>query len=190
MRNNSETKQRLRLQMIQQRLTHAKQYPLRTPFLIQNIIDAIQKNFSNNSIIAGVWPLENEPDLRPLLYQLHEKGYKISLPETTPKGMPLIFRKWHPEVVMEEGRYKTFHPQSDQVIPNVILVPLLAFDRQGNRLGYGGGYYDRTLCLLSHSVAIGFAFADQEVTVVPTDDYDCVLSSIITDQEIIQIKRG
>ncbi len=138
------------------------------------------------TIVAGVWPLGDEIDLRPLLHALHERGIGIALPETTPRGNPLIFRHWQPDSVMLPERFGTFRPDGPAVRPDLFLVPLLAFDRAGRRLGYGGGYYDRTLPLYPGRPAWGYAYAAQEVANLPAEPHDHALDAIITEAEIIR----
>ncbi|AOX16107.1 5-formyltetrahydrofolate cyclo-ligase [Kozakia baliensis] len=133
-----------------------------------------------NRNIGCVWPLPGEADLRPLCQQLHEAGRNVLLPETTPRGSALVFRHWTPDATMKPGRFGTFHPHGPVLQPDLLLVPLLAFDRAFNRLGYGGGYYDRTLeAFRCH--AIGFAFNWQEVASVPCGPHDRTLDLIVTE---------
>ncbi|MBF0888592.1 MULTISPECIES: 5-formyltetrahydrofolate cyclo-ligase [Gluconobacter] len=135
--------------------------------------------------IAAVWPLAEEVDLRPLCHALSEAGRQVLLPETTPKGSPLIFRRWTPASPMIVGRFGTSHPEGDVDVPDLVLVPFLAFDRFGYRLGYGGGYYDRTLAALNVP-AIGFGFAGQQIDAVPTGPYDIPLKMIVTECGVIR----
>lgn len=151
--------------------------------LMQGIFEAVA-NATDAACIACVWPLPGEPDLRPLLYNLHEAGRRVVLPETTPRGQALAFRRWTPGCPMVPGRFDTAHPDGPIDTPDVVLVPLLAFDRSLNRLGYGGGYYDRTLAVLD-CPAIGFAWSWQEVETVPVDAFDMPLSAIVTERETI-----
>jgi 5-formyltetrahydrofolate cyclo-ligase len=120
--------------------------------------------------------------------RLHASGFRIVLPETPPRGAPLAFRLWHPGCPMLPGRFGTVHPDGPEAVPDVIFVPLLAFDRNGNRLGYGGGYYDRTLAALPCSQAIGFGFAAQEVARVPVDRHDRRLDRVVTEREVLTIR--
>ncbi len=138
------------------------------------------------AVVAGVWPLGGEIDLRPLLHALHARGIGVALPETTPRGNPLIFRHWQPDSVMVPEKFGTFRPDGGVVHPDLFLVPLLAFDRSGRRLGYGGGYYDRTLPLYPGRPAWGFAYACQEIAKLPSEPHDHPLDAIITEAGIIK----
>jgi len=133
------------------------------------------------AIVGGFWPLEGEIDIRPLLHALHERGHEIALPETPAMGNPLIFRTWLPGAPLVAGRFRTQHPAGALVTPDFILVPLLAFDMQGNRLGYGGGYYDRTLAGLPNAFRLGCAFAAQEIEKVPVEANDLKLHAVATE---------
>lgn len=133
--------------------------------------------------LACVWPFAHEVDVRPLCHTLHQAGRRVLLPETPPKGQPLRFRVWAPHTTMLPGRFGTLVPEGAYAIPDAILVPLVGFDRKGNRLGYGGGYYDRTLAGLPGIPAIGYALSVQEVDHIPTGPYDKPLSCIVTEKE-------
>lgn len=159
-----------------------------TSFLIENIYRFVCTSCNSKAVIACFWPLEGEADLRPLMQQLYQAGYQIALPKTPLRGNPLTFYAWSPTALMQEGRYKTVYPDTEIVEPDLILVPLMAFDRDGNRLGYGGGYYDRTLQHFLSAKVAGIAFSYQEVTRVPTEKFDFSLPAIITELEIIYIK--
>ena len=138
-------------------------------------------------VIGGYWPLPGELDIRPLLQACHGQGHKLSLPCTPRKGKPLTFRCWTPSDTLKAGPYGTREPFPEQaeVIPTLVLVPLLAFTQHGERLGYGGGFYDRTLAVLKGSAdvfACGIAYAGQEAATLPTNSYDQLLDGILTDQ--------
>lgn len=114
-------------------------------------------------IIAGFWPISGEPDLRPSLKQWLEQGFEIALPEVNRVDAPLVFRSWSPDAPMQSDHFGIPVPTGATCVPDVLLVPTLGFTPAGARLGYGGGYYDRTLAALSengHSyLAIGIAYA-------------------------------
>ena len=138
---------------------------------------------TDHAHIACVWPLPHELDLRPLCHQLNAAGRQVLLPETPPRGQPLAFRLWPPQTALLRGRFGTQVPDGPLMRPDLVLVPLLGFDRTGNRLGYGGGYYDRTLAALPGIASMGYALAAQEVEQLPTGPYDQPLSALVTEQE-------
>ena len=133
------------------------------------------------AVVAGYWPMGDEIDIRPLLYALAARGVVLCLPETPPRGHPLVFKTWQPGAALLPGRFGTSHPAGEILRPDFVLVPLLAFDAKGNRLGYGGGYYDRTLAALPEAFRLGCAFAAQEVETVPTGDNDLKIHAIATE---------
>jgi 5-formyltetrahydrofolate cyclo-ligase len=139
----------------------------------------------SDAVIAGFWPLAGEIDIRPLLHALVAEGHSIVLPETPKRGEALRFRRWQPGGRMLPGRFGTMVPDGEYLTPTWLLVPLVAFDRQGHRLGYGGGYYDRTLKLLDGAARIGCAFAAQELDEVPTGPYDVSLDAVATERGVI-----
>jgi len=137
--------------------------------------------------IAGYWPLEGEVDIRPLLLALSDLGFALSLPCITGPSKPLIFRKWGQGDEMRAGHFKVQEPHAHrkEITPEIVLMPLLAFTTEGKRLGYGGGYYDRTLAKLRAKgdvFACGVAYAGQEVPDLPTDEHDQPLDGILTEQ--------
>ena len=139
--------------------------------------------------IAGVWPLPGEIDIRPLLLALHSRGHRIVLPYTPPLGERLSFHVWAPGAPMLAGRFGTMHPAGEAAEPDMLLVPLLAFDGAGNRLGYGGGYYDRTLAALPGRLAVGFGYACQEIEAVPAEAHDRALDAVVTEQRVVRFKE-
>ena len=151
------------------------------PAADQAIRDILLSLLPATGTVAAVWPLPGESDLRPLLHHLHATGRMVLLPQTPRRGLPLVFRAWHPAVAMLAGRFGTLHPDGPEHRPDVVLVPLLAFDRSGLRLGHGGGYYDRTLACLPDVSAIGFARACQEIELLPAGPYDVRLRVVVTE---------
>jgi len=142
------------------------------------------------AIVAGFWPMGEEIDIRPLLVALHERGHRIVLPVTPKRGQPLTFRQWHPGATMIREPFGTLRPDGPELTPDFLLVPLLAFDRAGRRLGYGAGYYDRTLALLPNAGTLGVAYAAQEMDEVPAGPYDIRLPAIATERGVIHCKDG
>ncbi len=131
--------------------------------------------------IAGFWPMGTEIDLRPLLHALASRGHRLLLPATPPRGQPLAFRRWRPGDALLPDRFGTVAPQGEPGVPDMLLVPLLAWDAAGNRLGYGGGYYDRTLAALPGRRAIGCAYAMQQVDRLPAGPHDVPLDAVATE---------
>lgn len=140
------------------------------------------------AVVSGFWPIGQEIDIRPLLNALHERGYAIVLPETPKRGNPLIFRLWIPGSVMVQERFGTYRPDGEMREPDFLLVPLLAFDRRGYRVGYGAGYYDRTLAALPGRFRLGVAYAAQELDEVPAGPYDQRLDAVATERGVIICK--
>ena len=126
----------------------------------------------------------------PLLAALAEAGFVVGLPITGKIGTPLTFRRWTPATTMVPGRMNIPEPpaESEKVEPDVLFVPLAAYDRRGHRIGYGAGFYDRTLAALraqKEIVAIGIAYSAQEVLFIPNDDHDEPLDMIVTEKDTI-----
>lgn len=140
------------------------------------------------AVVSGFWPIGSEIDIRPLLLVLHARGHGIVLPVTPKRGEALQFRLWRPDDPMERERFGTFRPTGAVATPDFLLVPLLAFDRRGHRLGYGAGYYDRTLAGLPGAFAVGCAYAAQEVPAVPAGPTDVPLPAIATEHGVIFCK--
>ena len=113
------------------------------------LVDAFPLTTFRRACFAGFWPLGDEIDMRPLMTALVEQGERVCLPLTGPAGTALTFKDWTPLTDMVEGRYGTREPKGHRTAhPSFIFVPLLAFDTTGGRIGYGGGYYDRTVAAL------------------------------------------
>ncbi|MFC7474154.1 5-formyltetrahydrofolate cyclo-ligase [Dankookia sp. GCM10030260] len=142
------------------------------------------------AVVAGFWPMGQEIDIRPLLLALAERGHAIALPVTPKRGLPLAFRRWRPGEALAPGPMGTRQPASGEALrPDWLLVPLLAFDRAGRRLGYGGGYYDRTLPGLPEATAIGCGYAAQELPEVPAGPEDWRLDAVATEAGVIRFDR-
>jgi len=140
---------------------------------------------SSPAIVSGYQPIGDEADISKLMTGLDQQGYQIALPVIVGKGQPLEFRTWSPGDTLDEVQWGIQEPGDDAeiVVPDVLLCPLLAFDEAGYRLGYGGGFYDRSLAQIRAQkpvVTIGIAFDEQKVDVVPRDAYDQRLDWILT----------
>jgi 5-formyltetrahydrofolate cyclo-ligase len=144
--------------------------------------------------VSGFYPYQAEINVLPLLARLVSEGWRTALPIVMTKGAPLAFRAWAPGEPTGRGIWDIHIPleTAAELQPDVLLVPMLAFDRRGYRLGYGGGFYDRTLAelrKLKRVVAIGVAYAMQEMDEVPTASYDEPLDWILTERGVIEPKH-
>jgi 5-formyltetrahydrofolate cyclo-ligase len=145
------------------------------------------------AIVSGFMPLKSEINPLPLMRKLAEAGASLALPAVAGKGKPLVMRAWTFGGPLASGVWGIREPMPDApaVDPDILLVPLLAFDRQGHRLGYGAGYYDMTLAALRAKktvVAIGIGYAAQEVEQVPVTPRDERLDLVLTERETIDLR--
>ena len=145
------------------------------------------------AIVSGFMPLKNEIDPLPLLRRLSERGAQLALPVVAERGRPLVMRAWKRGEPLASGVWgiREPRPEAAAVEPDILLVPLLAFDRSGGRLGYGGGYYDLTLMQLRARktvVAVGLAFAVQEIPAVPITLRDAPLDLVLTEREVVDFR--
>jgi 5-formyltetrahydrofolate cyclo-ligase len=156
------------------------------PLALAGCIFPVQP-FADRKIVSAFYPYKSEIDTRPLLGRLAGEGWTTCLPIVIALGEPLIFRRWMPGQPTVPGMWDIPQPTDDSPLiePDVLLVPMMAFDRYGFRLGYGGGFYDRTLQELRAKksiVAIGVAYAAQEVDSVPHDAHDQPLDYVLTEK--------
>ncbi len=144
-------------------------------------------SFEAGTTIAGYWPIGDELDARFLMHQLERSGFKIALPVVTEENAPLSFRLWGQGDPLEKGPFGTQQPLSDapEVMPAALIAPLLSYDADCYRLGWGGGYYDRTLAANTHIKAFGFAYAAQFVETIPRGQHDWPMQGIITETGVI-----
>ena len=140
------------------------------------------------AIVSGYWPIRDEFDVMPVMRRLSGAGYRCALPFVDKKRHVLIFREWRPGTVMLEGPFRIPEPTEEAAVltPSLLLVPLLAYDSEGFRLGYGGGYYDGALADLRAAagpvLAVGMAFSEQLVERVPHGTRDQQLDWIVTER--------
>ena len=168
---------------------HANQRNIAAQHLLQFAPDLIDKFTS--SIVAGFLPIFTEIDIIPLMTALAEKHCQLCLPVTSEKPSALRFRAYVPGQELEAGPLNTKHPDasSNQLIPKLVLLPLLAFDMRYNRLGYGGGYYDRTLKEFRKSgvdvKVVGVAYSGQQVDKVPVTSTDEPMDGVLTPEGLM-----
>ena len=136
------------------------------------------------AIVAAYWPIRDELDCKPVLTRLMDSGQPVCLPVVLGDEQPLELRLWEQGAPLYEAGFGTLAPSelAPQVEPDVIIMPLLGFDARGTRLGYGGGYYDRTLAKLKKRPRlVGIAFAAQELDAIPRESHDVPLDVIVTE---------
>ena len=147
---------------------------------------------AGDMIIAGYWPIKSEIDPVPMMAALADAGYQTALPSTPKPGEPLVFHLWQLGDALVDGLYGTSEPPSSAPVcqPDCLLVPMLAFDAAFFRLGYGGGFYDRSLQAIRKNkpgvIAVGIAYAEQEVASVPTGPHDARLDAVLTPDGLLQ----
>jgi 5-formyltetrahydrofolate cyclo-ligase len=141
------------------------------------------------AVVAAYWPVKGEASPLALLVSLAARDIVTALPVIGARDAPLTFRRWRPDEALVKVSFGLEEPaHAPVVVPDVLFVPLVAFDRRGFRLGYGAGYYDRTLALLRGSrrvTTVGLAFAVQEMLDIPHEDHDQKLDYILTDRDWI-----
>jgi 5-formyltetrahydrofolate cyclo-ligase len=161
---------------------------------------AVQDRMEQSAIIAGrlaqivatsgmaapavgvYWPIRGEPDLRAWMHELSESGVRVALPAALALAQPLVFREWRPGARLALGLWDIPHPADGKsIVPNIVIAPVVGFDVQGYRLGYGGGFFDRTLARLNPKpLTIGVGYRDAELrTIFPQPD-DVPMDWVVT----------
>jgi len=192
-----EEKVRLRDEACQRRETaHAAAGPDTAERLCANlaaVFELVADALPDSSMVSGYWPLTGELDVRPLLTWVVEQGGASCLPVVVGRDRPLVFRQWQDGEPLDSGTFGTHHPPTTaaEVRPDVVLSPLLAFDATGYRIGWGGGYYDRSLEMLRGQgpvLAVGVAYEAQQVDAVPYNRYDQRLDWVVTEERAMRMK--
>jgi 5-formyltetrahydrofolate cyclo-ligase len=150
---------------------------------------------TGTTVVAGYSPIRSEIDPMPLMRELAAKGARLALPVITARGQALHFRVWHPGDRLLPGPLGILEPSpaASEIVPDIVLVPLAAFDQAGHRIGYGAGHYDRTLAQMRksrHATAVGLAFADQEVEAVPVLAHDVALDFVVTEAWVLDFRSS
>jgi 5-formyltetrahydrofolate cyclo-ligase len=147
------------------------------------------------AVVAAFWSIGDEIDMQPALISLDALGFCCALPVVHGWGKALTFRRWTPATVLQQAGFGLLEPLADapEAVPRLVLVPLLAFDPAGFRLGHGAGYYDRTLANLraaGNVVAIGVAFSGQEIAEMPRAAHDERMDAIVTELGMKRFESG
>jgi 5-formyltetrahydrofolate cyclo-ligase len=147
------------------------------------------------AIVSGFSPLKSEINPVPLMRAFAAAGASLALPVVAGRGKPLVMRAWSFGAPLVAGVWgiREPPPSAPQVFPDILIVPLLAFDRAGHRIGYGAGYYDMTIAQLrgiKPVIAIGVAYAAQEIAEIPTTPRDARLDFVLTERETIDFRKA
>ena len=145
-------------------------------------------------VVSGFSPMKTEINPIPLMRKLADAGVQLALPAIAGRGKPLIMRAWNFGDPFKAGQWGIREPvaEAPEIAPDILIVPLAAFDRSGHRIGYGAGYYDMTINALRAKkpvTAIGIAFATQEIPHVPATDRDARLDLVLTEREIFDFRE-
>lgn len=148
----------------------------------------LERGFPNlhRGVVALCWPYKNEYDARYLARKLRERGAKTALPVVVAPRTPLLFREWHPGVKLVPGVYDIPYPvESEELLPDYVLLPMNGFDAAGYRLGYGGGFFDRTLASLEkRPTVIGVTFELAKIDTIYPQPYDIPMHYVVTERGI------
>jgi 5-formyltetrahydrofolate cyclo-ligase len=150
---------------------------------------------TQGSIVSGYSPIRSEIDPVPLMRTLAAQGARLALPAVMARGKSLAFRAWSPDDRLMLGPLGILEPSpaAAEIIPDIMLVPLAAFDRSGHRIGYGAGHYDYTLAHLRKMkaiTAIGLAFAAQEIEAIPALQHDVALDYVLTETKVFDFRSS
>lgn len=156
--------------------------------LSAHIVAHLAAHFPPPQTLAFCWPIKHEPDVRAIVAAWRQAGSRATLPVVISEHAPLAFREWLADAALESDRYGIPTPtQGDWLIPDLILLPLNGFDPAGYRLGYGGGYFDRTLAALSpRPLAVGVGFELNRVATIRPEKHDQRLDWIVTENGVFR----
>ena len=188
--DDSRFRSGLRREMLARRAALDRDAHAALSLAIRERLDAAFPELSSH-IVAFCWPVQNEPDLVPYAETLRARGARVALPVVIRPGAALAFREWWPGQPLAPDRYDIPTPtDGDFVTPQAILLPLNAFDAACFRIGYGGGFFDRTLASLTpRPLAIGVGFDFQQVASTRPQAHDLPLDAIVTESKLLRPQR-
>ncbi|OYY90121.1 MAG: 5-formyltetrahydrofolate cyclo-ligase [Sphingomonas sp. 28-66-16] len=168
----------LRARLRAQRLAFAPSAPAIAP--PPTFLDRL----ADGGIIASYLPMAGEADPARLAEAALDRGYRLALPHVTTRAAPMRFLAWTVGDPLDDGPFGLLQPRADscELNPDIVLTPLIGFDRAGNRLGQGAGYYDRAFARLAAVLRIGVAWSMQQIDTLPTDPWDVPLHGIVTER--------
>lgn len=158
--------------------------------IADRLIHKVQSHIRDHTIgmtrcvLSAYWPIQGEPDLRPLMFWMHSQGMLVALPSVETKAAPLVFRRWTPNARLIRGHWNIPVPPPDapELTPDILLAPLVGWDDAGYRLGYGGGYFDRTLAgLVPYPLVIGVGYAASRLPTIFPQPHDIPMDVIVTE---------
>lgn len=172
-----------RLRLIEARLAVSAEERMRMARLIADGLDAAVGEIQDR-LVSLYWPFRGEPDLRPWAERIIARGGRVALPVVVEKGRPLIFREWRPGEELEKGVWNIPIPASGpEVQPDVVIAPVVGFDPGNYRLGYGGGFFDRTLAAMpAKPLVIGIGYATSAIPTIYPLPHDIAMDMIVTEE--------
>lgn len=162
--------------------------------LDRHLRDLLEDRFdgARSRVLSAYWPIKGEPNLRPLMGDLHAIGVRVALPVVEVKAAPLVFRHWIPEMRMIRGDWNipVPPPEAGVLVPEIVLAPLVGWDGGGYRLGYGGGYFDRTLAALDpRPFTIGIGMQAARIPTIYPQPHDIALDIILTEAGVQVVRE-
>ena len=182
-------KQQTRKDMLLKRSFFAQKNGIKASSIIKSVI--LENLLEKNKVFSLYYPIKDEVDITSLMFNIYDNNSIACLPVIKNKGEALVFAKWTPDSILTAKKWGILEPlKVEELIPDIMLIPLVAFDRTGTRLGYGGGYYDKTIVLIKKQKPnvqlVGIGYAMQECEQLPFEDGDQKLNAVITEKEFIK----
>ena len=156
---------------------------LHTAAIVRRLDEMLSRH--SNEIVSVYWPIRAEPDLRPWMREACSRGLRVALPVAVELGQPMTFREWRPDSALARGLWKIPYPASGpDVSPTTVLAPLVGFDSKCYRLGYGGGFFDRTLAAMCRKpVVIGLGYPQLRIPTIYPQPHDIAMDWVLTGND-------